>query len=132
MNEKQNRPWIAIVWFAVWGIFQTYAIVSVLNGSWEKPEAFPVEAYYALVYPDICIIPFYFLTSILLYRKHFLGNVFGLISGGAVIYVMIYLLALAGFKGTINITFDSIFLIVNTIAVIQVIKNLKAKTTNVT
>lgn len=130
MNKKQNKPWIAIVWFAIWGIFQVYAIVSVLNGSWEKPAAFPVEAYYALVYLDIFVIPFYFLTSILLYRNHYLGNVFGLLSGGAVIYVIIYLLALAGFKGVINLVFDSIFLIVNAIAVFQIVKNIKSKIKN--
>lgn len=127
MNKKQNKPWIAIAWFAIWGIFQVYAIVSVLNGSWEKPAAFTAEAYYALVYPDIFIIPFYFLTSILLYRRHYLGNIFGLLSGGAVIYVMIYLLALSGFKGAINLVFDSLFLIANTFAVFQIIIDLKSK-----
>jgi hypothetical protein len=122
MNNKQNKPWVAIVWFAAWGIFQTYAVVSVLNGSWERPEAFPEEAYYALIYPDIFFIPFYLLSSILLYRNHFLGKLSGLISGGAVIYVMIYLLALSGFKGVVNLTFDSLFLIVNILAVFQIIK----------
>ena len=130
MNEKQNKPWVAIVWFAIWGIFQVYAIVSVLNGSWEKPAAFPAEAYYALVYPDLFIIPFYFLTSILLYRNNYLGNIFGLLSGGVVIYVMIYLLALSEFKGAINLVFDSTFLIVNTFAVFQIIKNTKSKIDN--
>ncbi len=127
MNQNRNKLWIPIIWFAAFGIFQAYVIISVINGSWQRPEAFPVEAYYALMYPDIFIIPFYFLTSILLYRNHYLGSIFGLLTGGAVIYVMIYLLALADFKGTINITFDGIFLIVNTVAVFQIFKNLKSR-----
>jgi hypothetical protein len=130
MNKNNNRLWLAIIWFAVWGIFQAYAIISILNGNWKRPEAFPVEAYNALVYPDIFIIPFYFLTSVLLYRSHYLGNVFGLLSGGAVIYIMIYLLALADFKGVINITFDSLFLTVNTLAVFQIIRDIKSKINN--
>jgi hypothetical protein len=130
MNKNNNRLWLAIIWFAVWGIFQAYAIISILNGNWKRPEAFQVEAYNALVYPDIFIIPFYFLTSVLLYRSHYLGNVFGLLSGGAVIYIMIYLLALADFKGVINITFDSLFLTVNTLAVFQIIRDIKSKINN--
>ena len=122
MNIKQNKPWIAILWFAAWGIFQTYAVVSVLNGRWARPEAFPEEAYNALIYPDMSLIPFYLLSSILLYRNHFLGKPFGLISGGAIIYVMIYLLALSGFKVHVNLAFDSLFLIVNIVAVFQITK----------
>lgn len=122
MTNKQNKPWIAIIWFAAWGIFQTYAVISVLNGRWARPEAFPEEAYNALIYPDMFFIPFYLLSSILLYRNHFLGKLFGLISGGAIIYVMIYLFALSGFKGLVNLAFDSLFLTVNIVAVFQIAK----------
>lgn len=127
MNDRKNKPWIAIIWFAAWGIFQAYAVISMIYGSWKRPEVFPADAYKAFMYPDTFIIPFYFLTSILLYRNHYLGNIFGLLAGGAVIFIMIYLLALADFKGVINITFDSIFLIANTTAVFQIIKDTKLR-----
>jgi len=39
-----KRPWFAIVWLAVWGLFQAYAVFSVIAGSWKRPEAFPEEA----------------------------------------------------------------------------------------
>lgn len=116
---KSSRPWIAIVWFAVWGLFQAFAVFAVINGSWERPAAFPEEAYNSLIYPDLFFIPAYLLTSILLFRKHPFGRVLGFISGGAVIYVMIYLLALSGLKGVENLVFDGLFLSINTIALIQ-------------
>ncbi len=122
MNLKQKRPWIAIIWFAVWGLFQAYAVFSVITGAWKRPEAFPEEAYNSLIYPDMFFIPLYLSTSILLLRKHRLGNIFGLIAGGAVIYVMIYLLALSGLKGTENLIFDSLFLSINIVAIIQIVK----------
>jgi len=122
MNIYKNikRPWIAIIWFAVWGLFQAYVVSSVIIGSWQRPEAFPEEAYNSLIYPDMFFIPLYLITSVLLFRKHPLGYICGLVAGGAVIYVMIYLLALSGLKGTENLIFDSLFLIVNTSAVLQI------------
>lgn len=122
MNIYKNlkRPWIAIIWFAVWGLFQTYAVFSVIFGSWQRPEAFPEQAYNSLIYPDMFFIPLYLLASVLLFRKHRLGYICGLVAGGAVIYVMIYLLALSGLKGTENLIFDSLFLTVNMIALLQV------------
>ena len=116
---KTLRPWIAIIWFAVWGLFQAYAVFSVINGSWERPAAFPEEAYNSLIYPDLFFIPVYLLTSFLLFQKNPFGRVLGFIAGGAVIYVMIYLLALSGLKGVENLVFDGLFLSVNTFALIQ-------------
>ncbi len=116
---KTSRPWAAIIWFTLWGLFQAYAVFSVINGSWEGTAAFPEEAYNSLIYPDLFFIPIYLLTSLLLFRKHPLGRVFGLMTGGAVVYVMIYLLALSGLKGIENLVFDGLFLCVNTIAIIQ-------------
>lgn len=119
---RSQRPWFAIIWFAVWGTFQAYAVLSVINGSWERPAAFPEEAYNSLIYPDLFFIPVYLLTSFLLFRKRQTGYILGLISGGAVIYVMIYLLALSGLKGAENLVFDGLFLSINTIAMIQLVK----------
>lgn len=119
---KYRKPWIAIIWFAVWGIFQAYAVFSVINGTWERPPAFPEEAYNALIYPDMFFIPLYLLSSILLFLQHPVGRILGLVSGGAVIYVMIYLLALSGFKGTENLIFDGIFLTLDTLAILQIVK----------
>lgn len=123
MNEKtmkQKKPWLSIIWFGIWGLFQLYAVISVLSGTWTRPEAFPEEAYNSLIYPDIFFIPFYLATSILLFRNSALGKILGLISGGAVIYVMIYLLALSGLKGAGNLIFDSLFIIINLLALIQI------------
>ena len=123
MNEKtmkQNRPWLSIIWFGIWGLFQSYAVISVLSGTWTRPEAFPEEAYNSLIFPDMIFIPFYFATSILLFRNNPLGKIFGLVSGGAVVYVMIYLFALSGLKGTENLIFNSLFIIINLFALIQI------------
>lgn len=117
-----KRPWIAIVWFAVWGLFQAYAVFSVIAGSWKRPDAFPEVAYNALIWPDIFFIPLYLSASALLILHHRLGYVFGLIAGGAVIYVMIYLFALLGLKGLENLIFDGIFLFITVIAVLQITK----------
>ncbi len=119
---KQKKPWLAIIWFLIWGLFQAYAVFSVMTGSWKRPEAFPEEAYNALIYPDIFFIPLYLITSVLLFCSHQLGKIIGLIAGGAVIYVMIYLLALSGLKGTENLLFDSLFLLVNISAMLQIIR----------
>lgn len=120
-NRKDlKRPWIAIIWFAVWGFFQAYAVSSVISGSWHRPEAFPEQAYNSLIYPDIFFIPLYLCASLLLFLRHRLGYIFGLVAGGAVVYVMIYLLALSGMKGAENLIFDGLFLTVDMLAVIQV------------
>jgi len=119
---KQNKPWIAISWFAVWGLFQLYAVVSVITGTWTRPKAFPETAYNSLMYPDMFFIPLYLSASVLLFRAHYLGKIFGLIAGGAVIYVMIYLLALSGLSGAVNLIFDSAFLVANIFAVLQLVK----------
>src|SRR5688500_7122171 len=105
-----GRPWFAIVWFTIWGVFQLFAVVSVLNGTWEQPEAFPTAVYESLIYPDMFFIPLYLLTAALLLKRHWLGSVFACVASGGVIYVMIYLLALSGFSGTVNIVADSLFL----------------------
>ncbi len=119
---KQKKPWLSIIWFGIWGLFQLYAVLSVIFGTWTRPEAFPEEAYTSLIYPDMFFIPFYLATSILLFLNSALGKIFGLITGGAVIYVMIYLLALSGLKGIENLIFDSLFLIINLLALIQIAK----------
>jgi hypothetical protein len=118
-TTKQNKPWVAIVWFAVWGLFQLYVITSFMTGTWTRPEAFPEEAYNALVYPDLFFIPLYLITAMLLFRGHYLGKVIGLIAGGAVVYVLIYLLALSGLHGAINLGFDGAFLVADVFAVAQ-------------
>ena len=117
---KQKKPWLSIIWFGAWGLFQSYVVFSVIAGTWKRPEAFPEKAYNALMFPDMLFIPLYFATAILLFQNKPLGKIFGLIAGGAVIYVMIYLLALSGFKGTENLIFDSLFLIINLLALRQI------------
>jgi len=115
-----RRPWVAIAWFAFWGLFQTYAVASVLNGTWQRPEVFPEEAYNTLIYPDMVFIPLYLLVSILLFLGKPLGRVLAFVAGGGVLYVMVYLFALARFQGTANLVFDGLFLIVNAAALVQV------------
>lgn len=114
-----TRPWFAIIWFALWGIFQGYAVGSVLAGSWERPEAFPKEAYESLIYPDIFFIPLYLLTSGLLLARHRLGVICGLVAGGGIVYAMIYLFALSGLKGTVNLVADGVFLACTLVALWQ-------------
>ncbi len=117
MNKK---PWLSIIWFASWGFFQAYAVSSVIRGSWQRPEAFPEEAYNALIYPDLFFIPIYLITPLLLFFRRPLGYIFGLMAGGAVTYVMIYLFALSGLKGVENLIFDFLFLIMNSMAIWQI------------
>jgi len=106
-----NRPWFTIVWFAVWGLFQAFAVGSVLAGSWERPEVFPEEAYVSLIYPDSVFIPLYLLTAVLLVLRHWLGTVLAFVAGGGVLYALIYLFALSGLRGAVNLTADSVFLL---------------------
>lgn len=123
-TDTVKKPWTAIIWFFAWGSFQAYAVFSLITGSWKRPEAFPQEAYNALIYPDLFFIPLYLAASILLFRECRLGNILGLLAGGAVIYVMIYLFALSGFKGAENLIFDGLFLSINAISVSQIVKRI--------
>jgi len=129
MNTKKRKPWIAIIWFFAWGIFQAYAVGAVINGTWVRPEAFPEEAYNTLMYPDMFFIPVYFLTAYLLFKQSRFGKILGLIAGGAMIYALIYLLALSELKGAINLFFDSLFLTINIFAILQIVKFNKDKST---
>ena len=115
-----SRPWFAIVWFAVWGTFQAFAVLSVLNGTWERPEAFPAGVYESLIYPDAVFIPLYWLAAVLLLIRHWLGPVLAFVAGGGIIYVMIYLLALSGFSGAGNLIADGLFLACTLVALWQV------------
>lgn len=110
---------LAIAWFTVWGLFQAYVVTMVLLGKWERPEAFPQEAYNSLIWPDMVFIPLYMLTAVLLYRGKKTGGVLGVFSGGAVTYVMVYLFALSGLQGALNLVFDSLFLGFNITATLQ-------------
>jgi hypothetical protein len=110
MGSDRARPWFAICWLAAWGLFQTLAVVSVLGGTWQRPPAFPKDVYEALIYPDMCFVPFYFLSAVLLYRRHWLGSASALVASGGIIYVMIYLLALSRLSGSVNVIGDSVFL----------------------
>lgn len=122
-----NRPWFAITWFTIWGLFQAYAVGSVFAGTWQKPEAFPEQAYVSLIYPDMFFIPLYLLTVGLLLRRHWFGLVSGLVSGGGVLYALIYLFALSGLKGIVNLAADGIFLIGTVLAILQLSARLRVK-----
>jgi len=45
-----KKPWFAIIWFGVWGVFQAFAVGLILAGPWHTPEVFPEEAYVSLIY----------------------------------------------------------------------------------
>jgi len=92
----------------------------VLLDRWNKPEAFPEQAYWALIWPDLFFIPLYLVTAYLLSKGRRTGAVTGVFSGGAVTYVMIYLLALSGLEGVVNLGFDGLFLGLNIGATLQV------------
>ena len=119
-GDEPTRPWFAIGWFLVWGLFQTFAVVSVFNGTWERPAAFPAGVYEALVWPDMLFIPLYLATAALLWRRRWLGNVLAFVAGGGILYVMIYLLALSGISGTVNVVADSLFLVFTLVSLWQV------------
>lgn len=119
-----KKLWFAIIWFAVWGVFQAFAVAMVLLGKWKRPEAFPEEAYNSLIWPDMVFIPLYFLTAILLYKGKRLGDILGVFSGGAVTYVMVYLFALSGLHGAANMIFDGAFLGLNIGVTLQIIGRL--------
>ena len=120
----QERCWYSIIWFLSWGVFQAYAVTALLIGSWRRPDVFPAEAYRALIFPDLLFVPIYMLSAVLLYLRSPAGVVFGLLAGGAVTYVMVYLLALARFSGAENLAADGLFLLLNVVAVIQLSRTL--------
>src|SRR5690242_12854180 len=124
---QMKRPWFAIAWFLLWALFQTFAVTSVLAGKWQKPEAFPDEAYFSLIYPDMLFIPVYYAAALLLAIRRPVGYVAGLIAAGAMIYVLVYLLALAHLHGTVNVIADSIFLICTLISVTELAFALKGR-----
>jgi hypothetical protein len=124
-GRGKGRPWFAIVWFAVWGVFQLFAVVSVLNGTWERPEAFPAAAYDSLIYPDMFFVPVYLSTAVLLWKRHWLGSVFACVASGGVIYAMIFLVALAGFSGIVNIVADSLFLACTLVSLWQIAQRIR-------
>jgi hypothetical protein len=124
MMKRQDadigRAWFAICWFTIWGLFQGFAVFSVLRGTWERPDAFPVRAYESLIYPDMFFVPLYLLTAALLLKRHWLGSVLAFVAGGGIVYVMIYLLALSGFSGPVNLIADGIFLVCTLLSLWQV------------
>jgi len=99
----------------------------VFVGKWQKPDAFPDEAYFSLIYPDMLFIPLYYAAALLLASRRPVGYVAGLIAGGAMTYVLVYLLALAHFHGTANIIADSSFLICTMISVTELAFALKSR-----
>ena len=121
-----TRPWFAIGWFLTWGLFQAFAVVSVLNGTWERPAAFPAGVYEALIWPDMAFVPLYVATAALLWRRHWLGGILALVAGGGIIYVMIYLLALSRLSGAVNIVADSLFLVCTLASLWQVGAGMKS------
>jgi hypothetical protein len=88
-HADARRPWFAICWFTVWGLFQAFAVISVRNGTWERPEAFPAGAYESLIYPDMLFIPIYLVAAVGLWARHWLGAVMALVASGGVVYVMV-------------------------------------------
>ena len=124
-----KRPWFAIAWFGLWGVFQAFAVGSVLAGNWKRPEAFPEEAYVALIYPDMAFIPLYLLASALLWMRHRRGVAFALVASGGVLYALIYLFALSGFRGGTNLVADAIFLLCTLFSLWQVVRGSQASNT---
>ena len=79
-------------------------------GTWERPDAFPAGVYETLIWPDMFFIPLYVAAAALLWRRHWLGSVLAFVASGGIIYVMVYLLALSGLSGSINLVADGLFL----------------------
>ncbi|MBM3773525.1 MAG: hypothetical protein FJW27_20010 [Acidimicrobiia bacterium] len=65
-------------------------------------------------------MPLYFLSAVLLYKRHPFGRTAGLVAGGGIVYVLIYLLALSGFSGTLNLSADAVFLALTVAALWQI------------
>jgi hypothetical protein len=121
VSNEPSRPWFAIGWLAAWGTFQAFAVASVLQGTWHRPAAFPAGLYEALIYPDMVFIPLYFVSAVLLYKRHWLGSVSALLASGGIVYVMIYLLALARLSGVVNVIGDGLFLAFTVVSIWQVV-----------
>ncbi len=64
--------------------------------------------------------PLYLLTAGLLLQRHWLGSVLAFVTGGGVIYVTIYLLALSGLSGAVNFIADGVFLACTLVSLWQV------------
>ena len=92
----------------------------MLNGTWERPAAFPAGAYESLIYPDMLFIPLYSLAATLLFWRHWLGSVLAFVAGGGIVYAMIYLSALSDFSGAVNLTAGGIFLACTFVSLWQV------------
>ena len=125
-GNEPARPWFAVGWFLVWGLFQTFAVISVLNGTWERPAAVPAGVYETLIWPDMFFVPLYVATAALLWRRHWLGNTLAFLAGGGILYAMIYLLALSGLSGTVNLVADCLFLVLTLVALWQVGTGMKS------
>ncbi len=125
-RSELTRPWFAIGWFLVWALFQTFAVVSVLNGTWDRPSAFPAGVYEALIWPDMLFVPLYLGAAALLWKRHWLGTALAFVASGGILYAMIYLLALSGLSGTVNLVADSLFLVFTLVALWQVATHMKA------
>ncbi len=110
-----KRPWFAIIWFGVWGMFQAFAVGSILAGRWQMPDVSSQEAYVSLIYPDLVFIPLYLLVA-----------------GGGVLYALIYLFALAGFRVTVNLVADAAFLLFTLVALWQVVRGGQAGASHAT
>ena len=119
-RSEPTRPWFAIGWFLVWALFQTFAVISVLNGTWERPDAFPAGVYEALIWPDMLFIPLYLGAAALLWKRHWFGSVLAFVGSGGILYAMIYLLALSGLSGAVNVVADSLFIVFTLVALWQV------------
>ena len=115
-----SKPWFAVIWFVLWGSFQTFVVLSILRGKWKRPAAFPEAAYNALIWPDMVFIPLYFAAAILLFIGSPLGVPVALVAGGGTLYVMIYLFALSKMKGKENLIWDGVFTVCTLAAIIQV------------
>ena len=77
-------------------------------------------AYEATIWPDMFFVPLYVTAAVLLWKRHWLGSVLAFVAGGGIIYVMIYLLALARLTGTVNVVADSLFILCTLVALWQV------------
>ena len=85
------------------------------------PDAFPAGVVYdALIWPEVIFVPLYVAAAALLWRRHWLGSVLAFVAGGGIVYVMIYLLALSGLSGTVNLVADGLFLACTLAALWQV------------
>ncbi len=76
--------------------------------------------YDSLIWPEVFFVPLYVAAAILLWRRYWLGAVLSFVAGGGIVYVMIYLLALSGFSGAVNLAADSLFLACTLVALWQV------------